>query len=672
MIHLGTAWYPEHWPEERWHRDLELMRDAGMTVVRVAEFAWSSMEKSEGDIDLGWLQRAVDLAAEYGLQTVMCTPTPTPPSWLTRALPDMLPKRKPGSDDVHLHGQRGHYDPANVEYRRHCRRIVQALADQFGQDPNVIGWQTDNEFWTIATNDATMQAFRQWLQDKYGSLEQLNETWSTAFWSQTYFAWDDVQPPLDYPNPALYLDWYQFHGWLLNDFQKEQIDIIRQTCAKQQWVTHNFHPFDEVDRVTLSEHLDFVSWDAYVTGDQLALDVAANALDAETLRGIQQKNIWIMETLPGFVNWRPVNRYFEPGETRAMAWSQIGHGADAILYWQWRSAPACQEQYHGCLLQQDGEPRPVYHEVAQLGKDLLRVRDLLAETNPQSDIAIVNRWNDRQVLKKQPHHQDYEPRARVADVYRAWQRAGYAPQALAHIDVKNDGENSAALPWKMIVAPHLHLLSDAEADRLRQYIEAGGHLVLGPRSGMKDEYSRLRPSLQPGPLADLLGAEVAEFYSLPSEQTVEWNDGHAVGTAITFAELLRVRADDCQVLARFGAGATSWLRDQPAVVTRAVGAGRITYFACCGDAAFHRRLLFALTDHTALQPIIPELDERLEVTRRVGSDDQAAVVLVNFSGDAVQQALPQAWIDQLTEVTQATAAVSLGPYEVAVLKQAVV
>lgn len=513
-MHLGAAWYPEHWPEERWKRDLELMAQAEMTVVRVAEFAWSSMEKKEGDIDLDWLERAVDLAATYGLQTVMCTPTPTPPAWLIRQHPDILPRRTPGSDTVQLHGERGHYDPANKDYRRHCRRIVTAMAERFGHHKDVIDWQTDNEFWTICTNNASMTAFRDWLREKYGSLEALNERWSTSFWSQTYFAWEDVQPPLEYPNPALYLDWYRFHSHLIADFQREQVEILREVCAPEQWITHNFHPFDDLDRDVISEDLDLVSWDAYVTGEQLELDVAANALDAETLRGIKHKNIWVMETLPGFVNWRDVNRHFDPGETRTMAWSQVGHGADAILYWQWRSAPACQEQYHGTLLQQDGEPRPVYDEVAELGKEFKQVAAWLKDTEPQSEVAIVNRWCDRQVLKKQPHHKDYDPRARTADVYRAWQHAGFAPQVLSRIE--------GPFPWKIIMAPHLHVLSDQDAERLLTFVDQGGHLVLGPRSGMKDEWNRLRESRQPGPFAERLGATVREYYSMPESVPVHW------------------------------------------------------------------------------------------------------------------------------------------------------
>lgn len=659
MIHFGTAWYPEHWPRERWQRDCELMREAGMTVVRLGEFAWSTMEPEPGRFELDWLAEAVDLAAAHGLQSVLCTPSATPPAWLVRRYPAILAQPKPGSDERRLHGMRCHYDPANEDFRRHCRSIVGALAERFATHPQVIGWQTDNEFQSICCNPASLAAFRRWLRQRYGSLEALNQTWSTRFWSQEYFAWEDIQPPLEYPNPGLMLDWHRFHSHLLADFQAEQIRLLRQHLPDDRWITHNFHPFDEIDRCVVGKDLDLISWDAYVTGDQLSLDVAANALDCATIRGIKQRNFWVMETLPGFVNWRAINRHFEPGETRAMAWHLIGHGADAVLYWQWRSAPCNQEQYHGCLLHQDGEPRPVYHEIAGIGAELKRVDALLTDSKPHSDVTIVNRWCDRQAIRRQPHHQDYEPRDRAADVYRAWQRAGFAPVGLAAIEADPDRST------RLIVAPHLHLLSQAEAELLERWVRAGGHLVLGPRSGMKDEHNRLHQRRQPGPLADLLGAEVEEFFALGKALPLIWDD-EPVGEATMFAEWLRVTEGDCQVLARYGPG-QGWLAGQAAVVSRAVDQGRISYFGCCGDAAVHRRLVQELIACTGLTiPLAPPSHPDIEITCRQRPDGQRLLILVNHGGDRRRQELPGRYRDHLSR-TELDGTIELAAYGVAVL-----
>ena len=245
-------------------------------------------------------------------------------------------------------------------------RICEALGREFGRYPGIIGWQTDNEFWSIAQNDSAMTAFRTWLKQRYGTLEQLNETWSTTFWSQQYFDWSDIQPPLDYPNPGLYLDWHRFHSQLTADFQRLQIDALKPYCDERQWITHNFHPFDDFDRSVISEDLDIVSWDAYVTGETLRLDPAANGLDCDRLRGIKRRNIWIMETLPGFVNWRPVKA------TRS--WRNARHGlAHGRPRRRCHPLPVALADQPGAvprgMLQQDGEPRPVYHEIARFGAE---------------------------------------------------------------------------------------------------------------------------------------------------------------------------------------------------------------------------------------------------------------------------------------------------------------
>lgn len=655
-LYLGSAWYPEHWPEERWPRDIELMVQANMNVVRIGEFAWSRLEPADGDFQFDWLERAVNIAYDSGIKVVLCTPTPTPPSWLTSAYPDILPIRDYSTGETQPHGKRGHVDPSNENYRRYSERICEELGKRFGQHPGVIGWQTDNEFWSIAANESALNAFRLWLKDEYGSLKNLNEAWSTAFWSQEYFSWEDIVPPLNYPNPSLYLAWYRFHSYLTADFQRLCIQALRQHCSPSQWITHNFHPYDEFDRTVLSQDLDIVSWDAYITGDKLSLDVAANGLDCDRLRGILRKNIWIMETLPGFVNWRHINKHLEPGETKAMAWHMIGHGADAILYWQWRSAPSCQEQYHGTLIQQDGNPRPVYKEIAEFGCELRKVEDLLVGSEPVNKVALFDRWADRQVLKKQPHHQDYIPRERVIDWYRPWSKAGYTLDVLTRV-------TEPLSHYAVLLAPHLHLMSDEDASLLQTYVENGGHLVLGPRTGMKDENSRLREQLQPGDLKDILGAEVREFYSQADNIPL---DGRINGEAKIFCEWLSKTSEDSEVLATYGEG-NGWLKGQAAVITRQHGKGRITYVGCCGNQEFNFQMQQWIAKTSKCSPVL-SLPEGVEVTQRWKGDRQILLV-INHSQTAHVVNLDGSYINHLANGEE-TKELTLEPTACAVLTPA--
>lgn len=658
MIHFGSAWYPEHWPEARWQRDLELMVGAGFSVVRIGEFAWSSMEPADGTFTLDWLVRACDLAHEFGLQAVMGTPTAAPPAWLTRAHPDILPVRDATTGATQLHGQRGHYDPTNATYRRYCQRITAQLADAVADHPAVIGWQTDNEFWTIASNQSALADFRAWCLERYGSLEALNEAWSSAYWSQTYSHPDELQPPMEYPNPGLFLAWRRWASAATTAFQQIQIDTLRARIPAEQWICHNFHPYDDQDRAVIADPLDLVSWDAYILRqDQDRLDPAYSGRDADRIRDLnnRERPFWIMETLPGFVNWREVNRHFDPGESRTMAWHLIGHGADAVLYWQWRSAPGGQEQYHGCLLQQDGEPRPVYHEAVAIGAEFKQVGALLGGSTPVAEVAIVDRWCDRTALGRQPHHRDYDPALVPVTWYRATQSLGLGQRVLETVD--------QAPAQKLLIAPQLHLLDDAAEAAIAAHLAAGGHLLIGPRFAMKNDENALRQQRQPGPFAADAGAIVDEYYSLPDSLSI---NGALCGHIEHFAEWWRITDDNVEVLARFD-DQHPWLAGQPAVFSTATTAGgRITVCAGCPDDD----LALAVTSWACQQagltaPIVPEYG--VEICRRRQGDQELAIV-INHQHKPAVQTLPGSWHDHLAD-TDHDDEITMPGYGVAVISR---
>ncbi|WP_206156883.1 beta-galactosidase, partial [Candidatus Roseilinea sp. NK_OTU-006] len=262
-LHLGAAWYPEHWPEARWAEDVKLMRDAGLTVVRVAEFAWSSLEPREGAFNFGWLERAIALAADHGLAVVIGTPTAAPPAWMTQAYPDVLAVNADGR--LATHGARCHYDVTSERYLAFCRRIAEKLAVCFGHDARVIGWQIDNEYNTVSYSEGARRAFQDWLRRCYGSLDALNAAWATVYWSQTYSDWSQIPLPISGAhgfgqphNPGLRLKWRQFITEAYRRFQLNQIEVVRANAMPSQWITHNFMGFfDGFDHYVLSADLDF-------------------------------------------------------------------------------------------------------------------------------------------------------------------------------------------------------------------------------------------------------------------------------------------------------------------------------------------------------------------------------------------------------------------------------
>ena len=655
-LHLGAAYYPEHWPEDRWPEDVRLMREANFTVARMGEFAWSTFEPAEGDFQFDWMERAVSLLAEAGIQSVLGTPTAAPPAWLVQAYPDTLTVDESGHK-VQF-GNRCHYCVNSPTFHRLAERIVSAMAERFGPNPNIIGWQLDNEYSRVCYCEVCRKRFHEFLQGRYGSLDTLNQRWSTAYWSQTYSAWEQIPIPIGGHNPGLMLEFKRFVTDSYRRFQKVQLDALRPHLAPGVWVTHNFMGwFDGFDHYALCAELDMASWDYYVgTGHHNAVDKAAIH---ELTRGFKRQNFWVMETQPGTVNWSTVNNSLNRGEARAMAWQGIGHGADGILYWQWRSALGGQEQYHGSLVDQSGNPRPFYDEARKLGRDLQAVGAVLAGTRPApAKIAILNDYPSRWSIQWQRHNKDFDYVQHLVSYYR--------PLAAQNIPVDIVPVSALLEDYKIVILPALLIVSDELAKRLTEWVHKGGYLVITPRCGMKDEYNALLPIRQPGPLRELAGAEVEEYYALqePVEITANWFQGEAR----LWAERLKiVHNSQFSVIAHYGAS-NGWLDGQIAVAVHAYGYGLVYYVGAWLDddsmgPFFDRMLNMATIVPTLITP------PGLETCKRVSPDGKEFFILINHEAEPRTISLPWPADEHITG-QRLTGGVRLAPYGVAVLNKA--
>lgn len=665
---LGTAWYPEQWPEARWDADLELMQKAGITMVRVGEFAWSRMEPSDGHYDLDWLDRAVTAAGRHGIYTVVGTPSAAPPAWLTQKYPETLRTMEDGRKDQH--GNRQQFNFADPKYRQLSRAMAEQLAKRFGHNPWVIGWQIDNEYASASYDDATKAQFQGWLKDHYKTLDNLNARWTTSYWSETYQNWNQVPIETKGGNPGLLLSWMRFVSDTWRSYQKNQTEVIRTNSNGHQFITTNMMGwFDGYDHYTVSQDLDLASWDDYVGQGQL--DPYRNGAAHDLTRGFLRKNFWVMETQPGAVNWQKINNALDKNEVRAMAWHAIGHGADAVSYWQWRSALNGQEQYHGTLVGTDGTPVPLYTEVAQLGAEFAKAAPALAGTSVQSDVAILHSYDSRWAINWQRHNTNYDPVEELVSYYKPLRDLSQS------IDVVNP---SAPLSkYKLVVAPGLNVLSDAEAKNLIDYVQQGGNLVLGQRSAMKDADNTLQVNRQPGPLTDLLGGRVEQYYALTEPVPVygDWTKATAsksvppVGkvsgaTSKEWAELLSTSSPETKVLLRFGKS-NGWLDDQPAVITRKVGKGSITYIGAWLDPATMTQAAKWMIATAGIQPKLGPVPSGVDVYPRTGPNG-TVYILVNFNKTIQTVTLPIAMQDVLKGGTTRT--LTITPYGVSVVSKA--
>ena len=451
-------------------------------------------------------------------------------------------------------------------------------------------------------------------------------------------------------NPGLMLDLKRFitDQWVA--FQGNQAEVLRAKVPARAFITTNLGGLgwaNRFDRYAINTGLDVASWDDYVgTGH---LDAYRNGAVNDLVRGWKRQNFWVMETQPGFVNWAPVSNMLYPGETRALAWQTVGHGADAVLFWQWRNALNGQETLHGSLIGSDGKPLPIYAEAARIGADFAKASPALAGTSPNAEVAILQDYDSRWAIDFQPLTKEYDQIGVLLDYYRPLKNA------LGAVDVV-----AAAAPlsrYKLVVAPSLNVIPDALARHLVDYVRGGGHLILGPRSGLKDEYNRLDTTRQPGPLADLLGGQVEQFYALDESVAV---DG---GTASIWAEDLVAKTPDAKVLLRYGK-ANGWIDGHPAAITRKVGKGSITYYGALFDKAVTGKLLDqALADAKVARDFAVSAD--VELMTREG-DGRRIAILINHGRTPQHVALPAVMTDILSGGT--IQAVDLAPEGVAVLQ----
>lgn len=647
---FGVSWYPELWPEATWAGDVAAMRRANITFVRMAEFSWSKLEPEEGRYDFIWLDRAIATAKAAGLKVVLGTPTAAPPAWLTARYPQTLLVEEDGRQA--RHGGRRQFSVASTLYRAKAAGIARELAKRYGRDPAVLGFQIDNEYGRD-TYDGEMRArFQRWLKAKYATLAALNRAWYADTWSATYGDWNQIDLPRKSDFPGMWVDGKRFKSEMWREYQQNQIDAIRPYLATDKFVTTNYvSKYDDFDFSVPAQALDLVSWDFYSEAERL--DPPEGALTSDLYRGFLGRNPWVMESSAGNIVFVDRNYTQVRGEVRAMAWQAIAHGADGYAFWVWKSPLGGNEQFHGALLDAGGRPRAAMDEVMRAGAEIARAWPLLKGSAPVADVAVLHDYPSRWAIERQPMTRDYDPWALQVAFYRA-----LAPVA-GGIDVRRATDDLAR--YRLVVAPTLHMLSAAEGARLDAYVRGGGHLLLGPRAGVKDESNLLWQPGPPGPLAALLGAHVDHTQVLGKPLALAGMLGPA--TATIWAERVAADAPGLDTLLAY-APRDGFLDGQAGVVTRRVGKGRVTYVGAWLDAPSMARVVAWAARQAGAKPVLAGVPAGVEVAARQGPAGRVTVA-INWTETARSVALPAPARDAVDGRVKRRLA--LAPHGVAVL-----
>lgn len=615
-MYFGVDYYPEHWPEERWETDAQLMKKAGFNVVRLAEFAWVKMEPMEGVYDFAWLDRAIDVFHKYKIDVILGTPTASMPRWAAIKYPETVAAKKNGEKIPY--GARKDNCPTSQSYRLLSQRITQTMAEHYSENPAIIGWQTDNELGGPNCYCRTCEgAWQDWLAAKFKNIEDLNARWGTVFWSHTYRNFSEIPLPVrGWDNPSMALDYARFHSEQVVSFHQEQIDIIRNICP-QHFVTHNLMGFfDNLNYYDLSENLDFVSWDYYYNfrrpHRERMREYVEGAAAHDLMRSLKHKYFWVMETTAGPTGNKVFGRNVRPKELRRLNFQSVAHGANGIVWFRWRTCRFGFEQYWHGLLGHDGQANRRYQEAAQVAHEFRRIQDEIEPSQVKAKVAIALSYDDRWAFKIQPHSSQFDYVQHLMEYYKALASRG--------IDVDYVNLNRDDLSkYKLIIAPTLHIITPEITDKLEAFVNKGGSLVLTFRSGVKNVDNVCHELMLPGYLRNMAGIRIEEYEGL--------NEGTRYQVIV--ADKLGWGEFSCSVLADWiipekahaiANYKENGLEDYAAATVNEFGKGRVYYIGTWfQEEEFYKRLMDHILKSIELEPLVMPSDN-VEVSTRYNGD----------------------------------------------------
>ncbi len=568
-IAMGCDYNPEQWDSSVWHEDVALMKEAGVGFVTLGVFSWALLEPTPDEYDFEWFDEALELLHASGIAVDLATATASPPPWLTMRHPEVLPVDAEGR--TLWQGSRQSWCPSSPVFRDHALQLVGELARRYGSHPAVKLWHVSNELGCHVVKcycDVSAAAFRRWLAGRYGSVEKLNETWGTAFWSQRYSSFDEVLPPRLTPaitNPGHELDFSRFSSDALLDYYRAERDVLR-SLSPDVPVTTNLmiNPRQSgTDYFRWAPQLDLIAQDHYIDA-RLPRPRAEQAFSDDLTRGVAGGEPWmLMESATSAVNWQPVNPAKKPGELLLDSLRHVARGADTIGFFQWRASKAGAEKYHSALVPHAGADSARFREVAELGATLQKLGEV-AGSRVEADVALLVDWEAWWACDLGSHP---TCKVRYMDAALRWHRA--VTELGATADVVHPSADLSS--YKLVIVPTLYLCTDETAAALQAYADGGGHVLVTYFSGIVDERDHVRLGGYPGAFRELLGVRTEEFAPLLPGVTVSLDDGSA---ADVWTELLEAR--DAEVVASYTDGP---LPGTPALTRRVVGEGAAWYLA---------------------------------------------------------------------------------------------
>lgn len=545
-MYLGVDYYPEHWDNNMIDADLDNIIELGSNVIRIGEFAWHMMENVEGNYDFSYFDRVIKKAKEKDLKVIFGTPTATMPAWLAKKHPDVLSEFE--DNTKRAFGGRRQYCFNSENYIVYSEKIIRELANHYKNEKAIVAWQIDNEFGHEGSDlcycDNCKKAFREYLRKEYNNdINQLNETWGTIFWSQTYNDFDEIPLPvktITTHNPSLRMEWERFRSVSIEKYAKMQVDLLKEILGEDSIVLHDFSGgfFDKsYDFSKVAKHIDVVAYNNYpVWGGQAEpIEPHEIACGLDYMRGAKKQNFWITEAIMGAQGHDVIGYLPRPNQAKMWSYQGMAHGCSSLMYFRYRGATKGAEQYCYGIIDQDNTKRRKFYEVQSFFKEMKENEDLV-ESKVDAKVAVVYDYESMASFRIQRQSFLFDYKQEVFRLYR--------PFFENNVNIDVIPSHASFDEYQVLLLPVMIVYKKEVQEKIREFVKAGKTVLLSFRNSVKDYYNNLTLNeFNPTNFTDFVGAYVEEIESFQGEQKINLNGckefAGVKGSGTVFRDLLR-------------------------------------------------------------------------------------------------------------------------------------
>lgn len=643
-ILYGGDYNPEQWPQEVWEEDIRFMKKAHINIVTLNTFSWAALQPSEDSYCFETLDKIMDFIRENGLKVCMATSTGAHPAWMAKRHPDIL--RTDFNGIKRKFGGRHNSCPNSPAYRKYAAKLAGLLAKRYQDYENIVAWHISNEFGGECYCENCEKAFRKWLKQRFGTIEEMNRVFYTAFWGHTFYDWDEVVLP-NFQSEHFLADGddrTQFQGITLEyrRFMSESIlecfrleyQEIKKVMPDVPITTNLMGFYKPLDYQKWAKEMDFISWDSYPAPTDTP---AETALQHDLMRGIKsQKSFVLMEQTPSVTNWQPYNKLKRPGEMRLLSYQAAAHGADAIQFFQIRRSIGACEKFHGAVIDHAGrDDTRVFREIERLGKELEKLGSVFLEGYTPAETAVFFDWDNWWALE---YSAGPSIRMKYLDAVKDYYTAAFESNVPVDIIGMDDELDS----YKVIIAPLLYMTKAGVDGKIRRFVEDGGIFVATYFSGIVDEHDLVIQGGYPGRLRDILGIWVEENDALPDGE----KNSFAYKGNIYPAEILcdLMHSEGAQILSVYE---KDFYQGMPVITKNKLGRGCAYYIGTRSNSEFYRKFMDDIFSEANISEIMVT-PKGVEASVRV-KDDREILFLINHNKERKRVTLNDSYRDLLNE-----------------------